>query len=816
MASVVFYILIYLALYFEVSSPKFFLAFKALSYIIQIGFYSCFWTFSDQYFELQNAKQFFGIFYSAIFLGTAVAGGVMTLPFISLNSWMILAITTIPLLTSAFLIKYMNRSLNRLPDDYQEFAVLRTTTRDIFQSIITSPFTILLLLFCILLQILLLITEYEFMFGLQNYFNGGHGNELTQFLGKLYLFGSLFNIIFGVFIYGRIIKKAGLNNVLLIVPLFFSALFFGWSFSSHLILTIMGFIAVEGVLTLVEDNNFTLLLNAVPLKLKNKIRIVTESLVEPCGVFISSILILICKHHGKMLGLCFSIVFVAIGLLLRAYYTKGILYNLIAHVINFQPQKHSWETSITRKDYQKSKDKFVHQFSNLKENEQFFIIECALRFNDLKLLNTLFAKITKLSMAMKLNVIHILDDYSKDISSQFLPFFSLWVKQHPALLKHLTFHLAKMNLIESISLKPDEIFLCPYIKASKALIEFGQTGQSDEAQNCILELLLSEDEIENQVAIEAIRFIPNGLYNSILIEHLTTKLHLKESILKTLSITLSIANSQALPIFLQELDHENQIDIRYLLISCIEKIMDLSNLKEIISHTDQWKSPERRDLVRIIAKMSADTTPILLEILEDPAYSDKVRLLAGQVLSLKDKKLLKLTFQKVFSNGIQQAYLYYYHFLTIQKEYPSFNLSLLEQALKHSYESIIDFIIQIQACIQNIDKGDYIAQSLHSTNPKTNSHALETLQKMCPNILYKRIQPLVEKGHEKGFFKLYQQEQLPILSLEKLLVLLEQSPSYVNRMIVFSLKNRLNKKAPQVQANQDSLDKEPKLEVILQ
>ncbi len=787
--STLFYTFIFMGLSVGIKSPYFFIGFKAFSYIIQIGFYSCFWTFIDQYFELQNAKRLFGIFYSAIFLGTAISGIVMALESsISQSSYLILAITTVPLIASAFLARYIHLNLEKLPDDFDQFIVYKTSARTLIKAIATSPFTMLLLLFCIFLQVLLLITEYEYMFGLQQYFQLEDGKGLTELLGKLYFFGGFFNIIFGIFIYGRVIKKAGLNNALLLVPLFFISLFCGWSFSSHLIMTIMGFIAVEGVMTLVEDNNFTLLLNAVPLKVKSKIRIVCESLIEPCGVLISSGLILVCKHHGKFLGLCLSIIMLGVGLLMRAYYTKGIFNNLTAHVINFKKPKHLWETNISKRDYHKSKQKFLQQFLSLKDKEQFFIFECSLRFNDLKFLQILMGKTTKLTTPVKLKVIQILSQYPRELSSEFLPYFQHWIKKDARLYKYLIFHLAKMNLIGIEQINKST---CPYMRASYALL-LDHNERHQEAENILARMVFSKKQVEQHIAIEALRFLKRSNFNSILIELLKNRPESRETILTTLSKTVDQESHDLLPPLLSELDEETHIPFRYILVDCIEKIITPENLQEVLLQTTHWSDQEKRDLAEAITEMESPVTEPLAETLENNRHSDKIRLFAGSILSKVDKKQLKASFSQICGEEIERAYLYYYHFITIQKSYPYTNLNLLEQALKHSFDSIIDFIIQIQAHIQDFEEGDVLVQCLHSPTPKTVSHALETLQKMCPSKLYKKLLPIIEEGHDKHFFKSYHEQKLPILSLDELLDLLEHSSSIVNRMIVLSIKQRLN------------------------
>ncbi len=77
-------VVINLFLYFLLTSTDlphysvFWYIFKVFGWIVPISIYICFWAFVDQYFDLQDAKRFFCLFNSVIFLGDSVAGGMIS------------------------------------------------------------------------------------------------------------------------------------------------------------------------------------------------------------------------------------------------------------------------------------------------------------------------------------------------------------------------------------------------------------------------------------------------------------------------------------------------------------------------------------------------------------------------------------------------------------------------------------------------------------------------------------------------------------------------------------------------------------------
>ncbi len=756
--------------------------------MVQIGFYSCSWTYIDQFLELQTAKRTFGTLYSAIFLGMAVSGTILSVCDNAARIAGVLCLLLVSLSGCLFLIQYIHRNVPALVDDFQEFAVLKTKAREIIRSIASSPFTVMLLCFCILLHTLLVASECEYMAGLQSFFQGRGENELSHFLGRLYLFGAIFNIFFGIFLYGRMIKKAGLNNMILIVPLFFTSLFLGWRFSNHLILPIMGFIAVEGALSLVEDNNFTLLLNAVPLNLKNKIRVVIESLIEPAGVLISSLLLMLFCKHTKALGLIMSLVFLAVGLMLRAYYAKGIFYNLISHVVNFH------HANLSKKDYNQSKYRLLNRLENLKPCEQILLVECSLKFDDTSFLIQLLAKGLLLSKHTQLKFFQLLEKASAMTTEKLLPHLRVWIKEYPNLEKHLHLHLAKIKLLapEDFTKTPSS---CPYVKASHLISICHSLKGSQEAkyaQQEIVHMLLSKDNEKALVAIQATHKDLDYNFTPHLIDLLDSNPSLKKPVLEALVENITAENKSYLNSLLDLLHQSDHHGEHHLIIQSLEPLVDADNLASILQSGSLSMNADRRSLVQLILKLNEPLTEPLVKLLSNPFSPTKARLLAGEILAQKNHKKLKHTFHKMVSQEVQRAYLYHYHFITIQRSYPYSQLQMLEMALKNSSDAILDFLIQIQAFVQNFEKGEYLTLSLHSSNSKTHSRALESLQKMSTRNFYKMIQPLVENSDSKSFFKKYHLLKLPMLSLDELLDLLESSPSQANRLIVGALKERLN------------------------
>lgn len=779
-----------------VEAQALWIVFKIFTYIFQIAYISLFFTFLDQFFELQNAKRVFSILYCPIFLGMSVSGAILSLSFSKLGLFGILILILVSLTASLLLLRYIKQNVKRMPDDHQEFTIIKTPKRALFKAIFTSPFTLLFVSGSIVLQTLLVLTEFQYMSGLELSFASQDPSELTRFLGNLYFWGSLINILFGLCFYGRLVKKIGLNNVILIVPLFFTSLFTSWMFSTHLFLPVMGFIAVEGLLALLEDNNFNLLLNAVPLKLKNKIRITCESLLEPLGMLVSSLLLLLFQAHSKVIGLGLSILFLILTSLMRAYYTKGIFYNLISHLIPFGQNKMDLKSKISKREYRQSRNQFLAQFYEMKEGEQLFLLESALRFHDLKFIEQLLNKVTKLSGPIKLHVLDLFESHAPALTLKFIPHFQFWTKQDPSMRRDFFFFLSKMKLLEAEVAQNYLSHSCPKIKGASLLTlrqKLPHSFESKEARKILYQLLISLDEEENLIAIQILKYERLKDFKSKVFELLnTSSLRVKEAILNTLPYLLDEQDTQYAPILLKYLQDEEYSSLKPHLLEVIGVIGDEFLIKELLIRSCHFTLQERRVLIKVVKNIGSKAISELESILQNIHLPDTVRLLSAKILEKISHRHLKLIFKKIWQTEIERAYFYLYHTKTIQKSLPHLNLTLLETALKNSYDSVLKFLIETLALINRFEQGEHLVKSLQSKLPKTFSHALETLDKLCSAKYYKKFKPLIEDEHEDDFIKLYHKLNLPILTLDNLLDRLEQTPSYTNQMIVPLFRDRFN------------------------
>lgn len=382
--------------------------FGSLSLTVTI---TCFWSFIDQYYSLQDAKRLFSVFTSFVFLGMTTTGLIMQSGWVDFREVSLLIVAI--LLFSAFWVRKIEKTVKPVYDENllespPEQNV--SSFKQLIRTILRSKFTLLLMAANFLTFLFLVVTEYSYLSVFDAYFDPGGTTQvegveenaaLALFLGKCIAAVSLFNIIFGLFFYSRLVRYFGLNNLLLITPLILLVAYSGWSISDTLLFPVIGFFVVEGSVYVIDDNNFTLLLNAVPQKVKYKIRLIIESFFEPTGMLISSLLILFAPIKSVTLGLLMAIAALAVALLLRRRYVKAIYLTLAENAIHFQRTARDWFLLMSSKEQANTERRLFAVLQIGDETAQLFAIEALLGFNNTASLPKLLRAIQELPSSIQ-------------------------------------------------------------------------------------------------------------------------------------------------------------------------------------------------------------------------------------------------------------------------------------------------------------------------------------------------------------------------------------------------------------------------------
>ncbi len=779
--------------------------FKVLSRMLFVMLIACSWTFIDQYHDLQDAKRVYSLYSAAFFLGNIFSGTLINLILEPLGYPWLLIIAAGSLLFALREARQIALKTTPAHDDSTEgvFSSDRSGFSAIARLIGRSPYTILLLSLSLLIQLLWTVSEFSYMDSFGRFI--GSGTEagegaIAEFLGRCRAWISGCNILMGLFCYSRFVRKLGLNNAILITPLFFALVYSQWAFNDSLLIAVCGLIAVDGVLFTVEDNSFNLLTNAVPAKLKSKVRIINDSFFEPIGLLLSSLLLLSIQSQSRLLGAILTILALTVTMCLRSLYSKALLINLKDNMLHFERKVLDWFGFSTRREEKELRKDILDALRSPQESFRLLACETLLSLQE----KTVLPQILEVSRAFgtlsKIRLLQLFEASSFSNDSQVLDAIRCWVgeSESPEFCKWGRFYLAKRGIYTQIEeeseLEEDDLLVrgAALLALQKDKSSEGSIHRAIAAKR--LDLMLKSPRIDEiSMALEILgEGIPSGFGKALpLISH--------DSILVKRSAARSVAKlanrdfvSHAARL-IEEIESARDNTVRLSCLEALGKIADTSTVKDLLIASVYFRPNERRKTEEIIVRMGLKTVPLLLSITKDISIPERGRILAGKILGRLALPQLQANLPDVIDLEIDRAYFYFFFGHTIQKQYPLYDLKMLEHALLAGFQSVIDFIIHLLAAAGSIDEPELLVRALHSPNAKVQSHAVESLEKTCNPSLFATIAPLIDDLPlaERMAACLRHNRDLPRLSLSDLLAQLDRSPSLYDKIVAARLKSTL-------------------------
>jgi HEAT repeat protein len=230
-------------------------------------------------------------------------------------------------------------------------------------------------------------------------------------------------------------------------------------------------------------------------------------------------------------------------------------------------------------------------------------------------------------------------------------------------------------------------------------------------------------------------------------------------------------------------------------LSCLEalgQMGDPSIALYIIYASSHFRPNERRKAEEVISRMGAATVPILLTLTKDPTLQDCCRLLAGRTLGRIDLEELRDKLFDIVHSEIERSYFYFYHAHTIQRDNPKIDLEILSESLLTRVHSLIDFIIQLLSVAGSIEDKELLSRSLRSSNQKTHSHAIETLEKTCDRRIFSLILPLIDDSPLENKLQACIQNGVEPQKMLPLLQNLSQSSSRLDQVTAATILSQID------------------------
>lgn len=801
-----FYASVTLGLFYDLEtiSPWSWFFLKVCNHIFFIEVISCFWTFLDQYYHFQDAKRLYTLFNSSIYLGLACTG--MLINSGALEVFQIYGLVFFLCLIVYLLFNKITRTYDVVPDDAEIEAMAANEDRSLklktfFGSFFKSRFTLFLMLGNLILYLLMTTTEYGYFSAFQQSFssnvnvpvNGESALALPRFMGSCLAIVGIGNLIIGWFFYSRLVLRFGVINLILLTPIGFAVTYAGWPFDSTLLFPLIGFFVVEGIYPVIEDNNFNLLLNGVPLRLKAKVRVMIESFSEPVGMLLFSVVFYCTQINIKHFGLLLAICSVVVALIIRAHYFKAIFINLKDHALCVHKKARDFLLGQSKKGLKLTEQQLLSFLQHPDEALQKQSLEALFALGNVQLLRKALGYNQAFSTAARIYFLSLVEKSPWKNELFVIDTLNRWKEETPniELQGAIDFYLAKMGLLpqEKVIYSLESRHL---LQRGAALIALKRSSEKEEALQEIEKLLISTKEDELQLGITLLG-IDGGQENT---EKLMSFLaHPSLKIAKSAAKALQeVLGSNGLPYvndLLSIISARSDSEFRLLCFQALGKIGDTSVIRPMITISSLLRPNEARELEKIICDFGPKAVDVVVELLCDTTLSDRSRIVAGKILSQLSLQKLSEHLFEVIRYEIERAYFYFYYGKTLTLEDQSHDITLLKEGLLSSFQSVIDFIIQLLGASKWIEDCELIVFSLRNKSPKIRSQAIETLEMCCDRKVFRLLYPLVADLPLKEKLRFCLKYAKTDLDITQVLEKMETTPNTLDKILAATWKYRL-------------------------
>ena len=730
-----------------------FYGYKVISTIGYASLSITFWSFVDEYYDLQDAKRIYTLVMAAEFAGAIFSGALISLSIDWIQAGGLIAATLILLGLCHVVLHVITKAHAPVHDDLKEVSSLSKKSlgfKNLAKRMLKSPYVISLIGVNIGAQLLWNVTEFNYMTSFTQHFQSESSYELIEFLGSTKAWISLANMLFMLFAYSRMIRRVGLNNSALIPYLLFFGLYVLWLTAPSFALAVLGIIAVEGILFTIEDNNFNLFLNVTTDKIKRPLRIFIEAFVEPASILAAAGLLSI-NISALLTGLFVAVFAVAVAWALRKSYRPAIVKNLQERAIRFDRPAKNYLAQLGKKERKKQASLLALRYppslsaakllSHIGSERDFaaFLMRC----------DTLFPK--ELEQIVAHFNTHSWQDRSPFISAceHFLKQYSLAdTKNQDTLTLQSTLLLllaeeGRVDEAEALALLEHS----DYRLQAAGILSLEQAGAAKKLKEAYEKRTLAIYSLQQLLSSSCPDALAMGLYVQSrmdyesdikllfpFLDHPTPAVKLAAA--DSLSQLLTTEHSAFIPQLFEALERVNLASVRLKLIKAAANLIQKEHVVPLARLSARLTPHEKRACVEVLAHVQAPFEHYL-DSLKDLRLDLQARLVLAKAAFKKAPKRLRKELYTIALPEIERCSAYYV--LQDSSENP-----YLAAAIRSTFHHTRDYIIHLLALGGSLEDSDLIIHGLRSSNEKVHSHCVETVEKTCERKLFRLIEPLID------------------------------------------------------------------------
>ncbi len=707
--------------------------------------YSLFWNFTDTFFDIQDAKRLFPLFSAGMAAGAMLGGGLVavisqTIGVASLYLfWSGIALVSLPVVSG------IRKRFEVLKEgEFEEETGLWDQIKETGVALSRSRFVLILVCAMFAVVFLSSINEYEYLRILSAPLSEA---QLGSLLGRLLLVVNIFNILFSLFVFNRLVLSIGVGNVAVIQPLVYLAVFYFLLFQGGIGAAIFGFVAYQGILPSIEYNNQNFLFNAVPQGVKQQVRTAVEGLAEPVATALAGALLLVLAHYLPLvrvaaLGFLLAGGYLGIALLLRSAYLPSLVTNL----------RRGW-LDLSRPAVEALSGLGAAERERLRETAregEGEIARCALRIlsiNDpdagfeatLEYLKRIPAD--RISEARPF-VEALLERAGPDATRAFLD----WVDRGSGMLSaRFLEEMGGHGLIMPVEVKGLIRSEEPAEVAAAVVVLWRSWDPQDRllAAEGLVRLLEGPDD----EAIAGLRTI-GRLGDEMLSRFAASRLvegseAVRREALASLRSIVTPDSTALVPDILESLPGVGDRG-QYDGLEALGKIADPTCIVRLLDLAVDFSPPVRRSVLRVLERMGLRSVPASVSVFTDPRHAYPARAIAARFLGTAASPQLDAAWPGVVERELEQARQFRSFRRTLMGVAESTSgIRILRRFYRDTQDRTVDFVLEVLHIAGRLPSFEMLSSSLRSDLPKERANALETVEQGVPRYLFKQLRPLL-------------------------------------------------------------------------
>ena len=717
---------------------------KEVLYIFTVA---SFWAYLGYFFETRASKRLYPLFMVGAGLG-GILGGLLVHQFagrMPANQlaliWSMAALLTIPL--SLFL----SRRYKPLDGEGEQESAPHTgalaSLTELISYIGRLPYARHLIFGIFIIELVFGFIEYQFFDIFSRRYPAQ--DELTSFLGSLSALLSGGKIILSVVITPLLVLRLGVKNISLIQPIASIGALGLFVFSSGLGAGIYGKFTNECLDEAVDDTNWSLLYNLIPLRMRGKLIVLLDGIISPmgmafCGLSLLALQDYVAPRYLAMIGMALGVIYLAFSFMLRRSYVSTLMDEIDRRRLDITQLS---RTELGRPDKRVMAQLQVMLFSDDPESALFAAETLALSSGK-EGRALLFQALERPETAVKTGLMKLLADHllwDSDVANRIK---ALLAHEEPVIRALAVRLLHERKMLSDRELEPFLDDSAPRVQAEAALLLKG----AGRAMGVVEGLLSSDDEVIIYLVFEALDALQAPFMATLLAPYLKDKRPgIRAAAARALSEQADPKMTFLLPLLIEALSDEDR-EVRIHATTALCLISSPATVPMLVKMVPELPYRERKQVGRSLAMMGMPAWDQLKEVITDRRINHIGRQLALSAASLIQPPELRSFLEaevKVESRLAYRLSLCQDAVGVLSEAADLLSLLLSERVWEHT--SVVLHMLEVLYGTRELDK---VRRAIIETGSQgERAQAVEALEDALGRSALENILPLIEPGHAK-------------------------------------------------------------------